>query len=544
MSLLRHSRLRLILFWTLFGFAALATAIAVWVLQATVRAGLQEEERRVLAQETERAHGRVRAYVDEVRRSVIAELAAFHADGLGRALRRWDEANAVVVGTFEWEATRGFLPASVLTAADGTAADLPGLWGALATWRQAHAAETTCDLSAVGAWRVEHLRTLDNPALAARDLGYQAENLDVLAYAGRQVDPWAGWAAHADDPGAPWVLWYRAGPDAPVRGCLIDVVPLLSELTSQFADMQHVSIGIVPRADGAGGVSSAGPAGFPALRLVVSPGAVLTGRQNRVHLAIVVVALLSGVFVIGAGLLGLYSRREARDAERKTTFVSQVSHELRTPLTSIRMFADMLAAPNLPEEKRQKFAGTISRESQRLAALIERLLTFNALERGKVAVDIAPVDIAALARETLDEREAALREIGLRLERVLPETAVMAATDRSAVKQALLNLLDNAATNARDGGVVQVALETGASGDRLVLRVSDRGPGIPAALRSRVFEPFVQGGGRALTDKSTGVGLGLSIARGLLRSAGADLVLASASGGATFEIRLPAHPNP
>jgi signal transduction histidine kinase len=541
-SLRRHSRLRLALFWSLFALAAAGTAAAVWILQATVRSGLDEEQRRVLARETERAVAHTAAYVDEVRRSTVSELAGFHADGLGRALRRWDEANAVVVGTFEWDSARGFAAASVLTAAGESAAALPKLWAGFDEWRAAHAAASSCDLAVVGEWRVGHLRTRDNPLLPVEAMRYQAENLDVLAYAGRPVDPWAGWAAREDDPSAPWVFWYRPGPDAPVRGCLVDVAPLLADLTADFSEVRIVAIWLGGGAKPESGVMTVDLPAFPGTKLVVKPGAILTERHARTRLSLIIVGMLCALFVVAAGWLAVYSRREARDAERKTTFVSQVSHELRTPLTSIRMFADMLGAPNLPEEKRQKFAGTISRESQRLAGLIERLLAFNALEKGKPAVAVAPVDVAALVAETLDEIEGALTECGMRLERALPPNAVQVATDRDAVKQALINLLDNAAKYARDGSLVRVALELDTS--RVIVSVSDRGPGIPPAHRTRVFEPFVQGGGRALTDKSPGLGLGLSIARGLLRRAGGDLVLARAATGATFEIHLPFTPKP
>ena len=73
---------------------------------------------------------------------------------------------------------------------------------------------------------------------------------------------------------------------------------------------------------------------------------------------------------------------------------------------------------------------------------------------------------------------------------------------------------------------------------QVLVRVTDRGPGIPAPVRERLFEPFVQGG-QTLTDKSPGVGLGLSLARGLLRQSGADLAALPTAAGAAFEIRLP-----
>lgn len=243
-----------------------------------------------------------------------------------------------------------------------------------------------------------------------------------------------------------------------------------------------------------------------------------------------------GLFLGGGALLTLQTRRSAREAERRITFVAQVSHELRTPLTSIRMFADLLAAPAVDDAKRERFAGRIADESRRLGALIERLLAFNALEKGTRKVERTAVDVGAVVAEVAEEMRGALAAVGLVLELEIPATAPAAEGERSTVKQALINLLDNAAKYAPGSGPVTVALRADAS--RLRLTVADRGPGVPREIRGRAFEPFVQGG-RTLTDKSPGVGLGLSIARGLLRQAGGELVLLDTATGAAFEIRLP-----
>ena len=109
-------------------------------------------------------------------------------------------------------------------------------------------------------------------------------------------------------------------------------------------------------------------------------------------------------------------------------------------------------------------------------------------------------------------------------------------SDSSTLKQALINLLDNAIKYAGENGIVQITLSV--TSHLVLLRVADQGPGIPRAIRDRAFEPFVQGG-QTLTNKAPGVGLGLSLARGTLRQAGADLVLLDSPRGAVFEIRLP-----
>jgi signal transduction histidine kinase len=526
--------------WATFAAAALATGFGVFRLYDTVRSEIRDQSRRALREETVKARDRVLTYTDEARRTIIAELAAFHVDGLSRSLRQWDEANEIITGTFQWEAGRGFLPDSGFPAGLTEREELAVLWRQFRVWRAENPAATRRDFATSGRFQIVALRTLDNPAFAAGELGYQAENLDILAYGGRAVDPWAGWGGRFDDGDAPWVIWYQAGPDAAVRGCFVDVRPIVKQLQDEFADRRLARIDLVAaREDQIPAVTPQAAirlAGLPAFSLTGAPGQVFLEKESSARFSAVTVALLFSVFLVGVAWLVIYSRREARDAERKTTFVSQVSHELRTPLTSIRMFADMLATPGLSDEKRTRYAGTISRESQRLGALIERLLTFNALEKGRLAISVAPIDVGGVVRETLAESEGLLRSAGMRVEEAFPTGVVMARGDRSVIKQALLNLLDNATKYARGGGVVRVVLENGA--DVVQLRVTDCGPGIPPEVRARLFEPFVQGG-RSLTDKPSGVGLGLSIARGMLRAAGGDLVLLSSDGGASFEIRLP-----
>jgi len=328
-------------------------------------------------------------------------------------------------------------------------------------------------------------------------------------------------------------VWYQAGPGAPVRGCFIEPALIVTQLRQQMGDRALARIELVKRGE-ASGVDLDGY--LPGFVLVAGEGELFSGKRSEVQLVMFATVVLLGVFVLGAGFLTVFSRREIQDAERKATFVTQVSHELRTPLTSIRMFADMLAAPDLPDVKRARFAGTISRESERLSAMIERLLTFNALERGATASVIEQVDVGTIVGETIEEMAATLDAAGMKAEAALPTEPVIAATDRSALKQALLNLIENALKYAREGRVIRIGLTR--SIDDVRLRVADEGPGIAREIKAQVFDPFVQGG-RSLTDKSPGVGLGLSIARGLLRQAGGDLVLLPSEKGAVFEIRLP-----
>ena len=536
----RFSFRRLPLFWVLFALAASAACVVFHRLYATARDEIAAQSAAAVAQEKARAIGLVSRYAEEVRRTTVAELAAIHVDGLERALRRWDEANETVVGTFLWDPQRG-QPEPAMPAGALPAAELQAQVRRLREWRAAQPAEKTDPLLAGGSFRATAYPLLENPQFAESVLGYQAENLDLLAQAGHAVDPWAGWAGNLADPTAPWTFWYQPGPDAPIRGCFVDIVPLVKRLRAELAAGGKARVVLEAWPSNGPDQGKVG-AGLPGYRMVVAAGDSLRVKAGDTRFTGALGALLLGLF-LGAGvLLTVSTRRSAREAERRITFVAQVSHELRTPLTSIRMFADLLAQPGVDEAKRTRFAGRIGDESRRLGALIERLLAFNALEKGTRKVECVAVDVAAVVDEVAEELRGTLAAVGITLEMAVPAGLPPAHGDGSTIKQSLINLLDNAAKYAPGSGALSVSAR--ADGKTLRLLVADRGPGIPADIRGRVFEPFVQGG-RTLTNKSPGVGLGLSIARGLLRQTGGDLVLLDSAGpGASFEIRLPVAANP
>ncbi|MFG6439614.1 sensor histidine kinase [Roseateles sp. LKC17W] len=206
------------------------------------------------------------------------------------------------------------------------------------------------------------------------------------------------------------------------------------------------------------------------------------------------------------------------------TLLANASHELRSPLARLKMAFAMLddAAP----AQRQRLAQEIDVNIAELDALVEEVLLASRLEAGSALGDSQPVDLLALAAE-----EAARTEVAFE-----PETdAARVDGQERLLRRALRNLLENA---RRYGGPdVQLGLRPVAGGYEIV--VADRGPGVPAELRERIFEPFYRLPGHA--EMAGGVGLGLSLVKQIAeRHGGSARCLARDGGGSRFVIFLPA----
>jgi signal transduction histidine kinase len=202
--------------------------------------------------------------------------------------------------------------------------------------------------------------------------------------------------------------------------------------------------------------------------------------------------------------------------------VSNVSHELKTPLTTIRMYAELLGDNRVRDEARQRnYLDTIIIESQRLTRLVNNVLDFSRLEQGHKQYNSEEGDLVPLISRVLETQRPRLEEAGFKLEANLPAgDPIRIYADRDAIEQVLLNLLDNAMKYASSGGWLGLSLQR--NGADAILTVSDHGPGVPSAHRRRIFDTFHRVDD-SLTASQPGSGLGLSIARRLLRDQGGDL---------------------
>lgn len=243
--------------------------------------------------------------------------------------------------------------------------------------------------------------------------------------------------------------------------------------------------------------------------------------------------------ILGAGsLLLLQARRSGEEAALKTSFVANVSHEFKTPLTNIRLYSELLEQGRLKDpEQGREYLRTIGRETQRLARLVNNVLDFSRLEQGRKKYAAEKVDLAVELERLLGTQTPRLGESGMILRWDLPHGTPV-STDRDAVEQIVLNLLDNAAKYAGGGGEVLVTLSPRPGGG-VSVRIADRGPGVPDEHRDKIFEKFHRVD-ETLTADRGGAGLGLSIARQLARGLGGELRCEPRSGGgAVFILELP-----
>jgi two-component system phosphate regulon sensor histidine kinase PhoR len=233
--------------------------------------------------------------------------------------------------------------------------------------------------------------------------------------------------------------------------------------------------------------------------------------------------------------------RALHETERlKADLVATVSHELRTPLTSIVGFAETLLRHDPPPEERRRFLEITREQAMRLGRLVDDLLDLRALSEGPARLERESIDVGALLREQADLLAPTSDSHTIELD--LPPSPTYVEADEFRLRQVVGNLISNAIKYSPGGGVIRVRAEGG--GDRVRIEVEDEGMGIPAAVQSRVFEPFFRGDDAA-RQMIGGVGLGLALSREIVEAHGGSIGFESRErAGSIFFVELPAAPAP
>jgi len=236
----------------------------------------------------------------------------------------------------------------------------------------------------------------------------------------------------------------------------------------------------------------------------------------------------------------------AESEGRMRRFVADASHELRTPLTTIQGQVDLLrrGAAEDPAVRRQSLEA-MARETQRMAALVEDLLTLTRLESAaageREAAVRAPVDLNRLVADTVEEQSVRAPDQRVDLDLAGGGAPLVVEGDRDQLRRAVLNLANNALKYAPGRVHTWRSRQDGAMA---VLSLADEGPGIPEADLPRIFDRFYRGVAET-SARSGGSGLGLAIVRSVAEGhSGQAIASNNATGGATFTLRLPAAPPP
>jgi signal transduction histidine kinase len=232
---------------------------------------------------------------------------------------------------------------------------------------------------------------------------------------------------------------------------------------------------------------------------------------------------------------GARSERE-QALQQQREFVADASHELRTPLTSVlanlELLQASLGAPGQAEDR--EMVDSALRSSRRMSRLVSDLLLLARADAGRLAPH-GRCDLAEIAGDAALE---AAPLMGGRHFEIDNEKALRVEGSADELHRMILNLLDNAARHTPDGATIELRLSE--QGEEAVVEVADDGPGIPAAMRTQIFDRFVRGEGPADTARGTGTGLGLAIVSAVAASHGGTVeATESASGGALFRARIP-----
>jgi len=256
--------------------------------------------------------------------------------------------------------------------------------------------------------------------------------------------------------------------------------------------------------------------GFLGATTIYSIAATIHGG-NRSQLQLLHISLLLVATIIVVTLAATASRRELLLARARSDFIAAVSHDLRMPLAQILIASETLAMQReRTDAERVSLASSIVRETRRLVGLVDNVLLFSRSGALELSPAMRPVVVDELLDDVVDAVRLAVDDAGQTIEMV-GERGLTVTGDRRLVRQALVNLVDNALKYGDARQVIRLGAER--QGERVRLSVEDDGPGVPEAERKRVFEPYTRLPEDQVSER-TGTGLGLAVVRRIADACG------------------------
>jgi signal transduction histidine kinase len=278
-------------------------------------------------------------------------------------------------------------------------------------------------------------------------------------------------------------------------------------------------------------------AGFLGATTIYSIAATVHGG-NQSQLQLLHIALLLIATIIVVTLAATASRRELLLARARSDFIAAVSHDLRMPLAQILIASETLAMQrDRTDAERVSLASSIVRETRRLVGLVDNVLLFSRSGALELTPSLRPVGVDELLDDVVDAVRLAIDDAGQTIEMV-GERGLTITADGRLVRQALVNLVDNALKYGKGGQLIRLGAER--NGERVRISVEDDGPGVPEAERTRVFEPYTRLPGDQVSER-TGTGLGLAVVRRITDACGGRVWIEDGTTrGARVIVELPA----
>ncbi len=225
---------------------------------------------------------------------------------------------------------------------------------------------------------------------------------------------------------------------------------------------------------------------------------------------------------------------EKKKSEKmRREFTANVTHELKTPLTSISGYAEMIASGLVKPDDVQGFAKRIHKESGRLISLIGDIIELSKLDESTSSENVAPVNLASIAKEVAEDLKSNAEKHNVTINADTKKVVVKG--NRNQLYELVYNLCDNAIRYNREGGQVNITVES--DDDGKYIRVSDTGIGIPAKHHSRIFERFYRVD-KSRSKETGGTGLGLAIVKHIAELHSGTVTVESNKNGTTFVVRF------
>jgi len=276
----------------------------------------------------------------------------------------------------------------------------------------------------------------------------------------------------------------------------------------------------------------------PTSQVIYGEGDIVRPGGKRVTVGVSYAPLFGGHGELVNIIITFVDITRYREAEElKSTFISVISHELKTPVSIIKGYAGTLARDDveLDPEFIRECGQIIVEEADRLTELIDNLLDASRIQAGALSLRMAPVDLAAIARKSVERFQS--QETGHHFVLEFPDDLPPVKADHRRLRQVFDNLIGNAVKYSPQGGEIVVGARQ--EGEHVLVYVRDEGVGIPEEELKAIFEPFYRVDS-SLRRKAQGAGLGLFLVKAIVRAMGGDIWVESEVGkGSTFYFTLP-----